>query len=149
MKKLLLPIFIFVIAITCTKEKSCEGCGGVVVDTIPKPDTIPVVDTLPYIDTSRYFVYFDTLMLNNNDISHISLQVLNNSRSNFWTFEIFTKVEDEQTWRYADNVDVTWLMEYMPPGDTAFFRMAVVYRVNGIPNYREEFSPIIDSVIKK
>lgn len=144
MKKLLLPIFIFVIAITCTKEKSCEdGCGGVVVDTIPKP-----VDTLPYIDTSRYFVYFDTLISNNNDISHINMQVLNNSQPVFWTFNVFIKQEDEPVWRYSENVEVTWLMEYMPPGDTAVFRMAVVYRVNGIPNFREEFSPIVDTVIK-
>lgn len=146
----ILYILLTAFLITCTKEYSGEGTP-VVVDTIPKAvDTIPnPVDSIPYIDTSIYFVYFDTLMLNNNKISHISIQVLNNRHPNFWGFALFTKVEGQEVWRYSDNVDVTWLMEYMPPGDTAFFRMAVVYRVNGIPNYREEFSPIIDTVIKK
>lgn len=166
-------IILLIILSSCIKEHSCEGCKQkIITDTIivvpdttippiidtvkpPTVDTIPPVvdtipiDTLPYVDTSTYFVYFDTLILNNKKISHISLQVLNNSLPNFWTFTILNKIEGQETWRYSDNTDVSWLMEYMPRGDTAYFRMAVVYRVNGIPNFREEFSPIVGYQIKR
>lgn len=134
MKKLLLPIFIFVITLTCTKEKSCEdGCGGVAI--------VSPVDT---IDTPKnYFVSYDIYVPNNNEISHIEVQIKRKPEPYFWTFEIMNHIDDSLSCRYVETYDVTWLLENNSKGDTAFFRYATI-----MPDRTFIYSGTIDTLIK-
>lgn len=123
MKKLLLPIFIFVITLTCTKEYSGEGTP-VVVDTIPNPvDSIPVIDT-PKTYTVNYDILIDSF---NHKISHIEVQVKRKPEPYFWTYEIINHVDDTISYRYIKSYDVTWIFENNSIGDTAVFGYVIVY----------------------
>lgn len=131
--KILLSFLLFFISLACTKEYSDQR------------SFVPITN----VDTSRYIITFDTTLTNNNETVSIDIETLRKPEPYWWGFENLGHIDDSLVYRYIMIIDVTWLMQYLDKGDTAQFRMAVIYKVNGIPNFRKEYSDITHILIKK
>lgn len=137
----------------CKKEYSCEGIGcredPIIVDTIIPPDTISV-DTVPQIDTSTYYITYDILVENNNQISHVEVQYFDKQLQKFITFEIINHVDDSTSYHYIQTFDITWIMEEFVKGEVVNFRYAKVSRRDRYTGeVTFEYSEITHSIIKR
>lgn len=131
MKKTLIPIFIFLSLITCTKEYSGqrEREPPIIVDTIPPP-------------IKTYWIYYELPVEGNNDLTSLEPQLKTKYRD-WYNFTSLLIVDDSLFWIYRDSLDVGDEMQPLLVGDTGYVRFEFGWR-DGSKSYTN----ISDTLIK-